>query len=72
MDFDKIKDKLEDAKDKLSGVLGEHGDKVEGGIDKAADFVDDKTGGKYSEKIDDGAEQAKGLLDKLDGDDPKP
>lgn len=37
-------------------------DEVEAGIDAAADFVDDKTGGEYSEKIDTAADQAKRLL----------
>ncbi len=48
--------------DKAKGLLGQHGDKVEGAIDKVADVVDEKTGGKYSDKIDKGAEAAKGLV----------
>lgn len=30
----------------------EHGDKVADGVDKATDAVDDKTGGKFTEKLD--------------------
>ncbi|MFC4782920.1 antitoxin [Nocardioides sp. MAHUQ-72] len=58
--FDKAKDALGDAVDK-------HGDKIAGGIDKAAEMVDDKTGGKHADKIATGAEKAKDALDKLDG-----
>ena len=39
------------------------------GVDKAGDFADDKTGGKYGEQIDQGAEKAKDGLDGLDGQD---
>ena len=60
---------LDDAKKKLTDAVDEHGDKVADGIDKAAEFADDKTGGKYADKIADGAEKAKDALDKLDGKD---
>lgn len=53
--------------DKLKGLLKGKGDQANDAIDKAADFADDKTGGKYSDKIDDVAEKAKDVVDKLDG-----
>ena len=37
------------------------------GIDKAADLVDEKTGGKLGDKVDLGADKAKDALDSLDG-----
>jgi len=49
--------------DKAKDLLGQHADKVEDAIDKVADVVDDKTGGKYTDKIEKGAETAKGLVD---------
>ncbi len=49
--------------DKAKGLLGQHGEKVEQAIDKVADVVDDKTGGKYADQIDKGAEAAKGFVD---------
>ena len=58
--FDKAKDKLADAVD-------DHADKIEGGLDKAADLVDDKTGGKFGDKIEGGVDKAKDALDSLDG-----
>ncbi|AVP67562.1 antitoxin [Rhodococcus hoagii] len=43
-------------------LAAEHSDKVQGVIDKAADLADDKTGGKYSDKIDKAAEAAKKVV----------
>jgi hypothetical protein len=60
MDFD-------DMKNKATELVDEHGDKVKDGIDKAADFVDDKTGGQHTDKIDSVAEKAKDAVDKLGG-----
>lgn len=53
-------------KDKLRDAVSGNRDKVDGSIDKAADFVDEKTGGKYNDKIDSGADKAKDYADKLD------
>ena len=50
--FNKAKDLAQDNADKLDGV-----------IDKAADMVDEKTGGKYSDKIDKAADAARNALD---------
>ena len=58
---------LDDAKAKLTEAVDKHGDKVADGIDKAAQAIDDKTGGKHADKIATGAEKAKDALDKLDG-----
>ncbi|MEU4195341.1 antitoxin [Kribbella sp. NPDC026611] len=60
--FDNLKDKATDAVD-------EHGDQIGEGVDKAGDFADEKTGGKYGDKIDQGGDMAKDQLDKLDGQD---
>ncbi|QQN76865.1 antitoxin [Streptomyces sp. XC 2026] len=54
--------------DKLKQTLSQNRDKVEMGLDKAADAVDSLTKGKYSDKIDSGADKAKDALGKL-GDD---
>ena len=58
---------LDDAKDKLGDLVDDHGDKVSEGIDKAAELIEDKTGGKFDDKIEMGAEKAKDALDALDG-----
>jgi hypothetical protein len=48
--------------DRAKKLAEEHADKVEQAIDKVADVVDDKTGGKYADQIDKGAEAAKGFV----------
>lgn len=58
--LDKFRTQAKDAVDK-------HGDKISDGIDKAAQVADEKTKGKYSDKIDSGRSKAKDALDKLDG-----
>lgn len=57
--------------DTIKKALRGKGKQVEGAIDKAADVIDDKTGGKHSDKIDDVAEKAKDVVDKLDDEDGK-
>jgi hypothetical protein len=52
--------------DKLKGLLKGKGDQASSAIDKVADLADDKTGGKYTEKIDSAADKAKEVVDKLD------
>ena len=56
--------------DKIKGMAGQHADKVEGAIDKVAEVVDDKTGGKYADQIDKGAEAAKDLVGDEEGGTP--
>jgi hypothetical protein len=56
--------------DKLKGLLKGKGEQANKAIDKVADVADDKTKGKYTEKIDDAADKAKEIVDKLD-DSPK-
>lgn len=55
--------------DKVKKTLSGNADKVAEGVDKATDVVDDKTGGKYTDKLDKVDEKAAEALDKLKGDD---
>ena len=55
--------------DKIKDVVGDNADKADSVIDKAADVIDDKTGGKHTDKIDTAAEKAKDFVETLD--DPK-
>ena len=52
--------------DTIKGALKGKSKQVESGIDKAADVVDDKTGGKHTEKIEDAADKAKDVVEELD------
>ncbi len=57
--------------DKVKKLAEEHSDKVEGAVDKAAELVDEKTGGRYSEQIESGSEKAKQAVADL-GDEGQP
>ncbi|MFE9769206.1 antitoxin [Streptomyces sp. NPDC005808] len=70
--LDNLKARLAPAKDKVSDLAQQHGDKVSQGLDKAARAVDEKTKHKYSDKIQTGTGKAKGAMERLahkDGDD---
>ncbi|MEU0532282.1 antitoxin [Amycolatopsis tolypomycina] len=57
IDFEALKGKAEEA-------LREHNDKIEEGLDKAADFAKSKFG--HEGQIDTGVEKAKDFLNKFD------
>jgi hypothetical protein len=44
--------------DKAKDALSEHSEHVDTGIEKAGDFVDDKTGDTYTEHVDRGQDFA--------------
>ncbi|GAA1339837.1 antitoxin [Saccharothrix algeriensis] len=54
-----IGDKFDELKNKAKDALGQHGDKAEQGVDRASGVVDERTGGKHSEQVQQGAEKAK-------------
>jgi hypothetical protein len=59
--------------DKAKDALSEHSAQAAAGIDKAGDFVDEKTGGKYAEHVDRGQAFAKEqLAEQADGDPDRP
>ncbi|MGW2180714.1 antitoxin [Streptomyces sp. NPDC001732] len=58
-------DSLKDLKDKAVELAAEHGDAVGQGLEKVAEVVDEKTDGKYSDKIDSGLEKAKDYVEGL-------
>ena len=50
--------------DKVKELLGQHSDKVDEAVDKTGDMLDEKTGGKYADKVDKAQEQAKKAADR--------
>jgi antitoxin protein of toxin-antitoxin system len=62
---------FDEAKEKAEGLLSQHGDKAEAGLDKAGEIVDEKTGGKYSDQIDTGVDKATEAMQRLGGDDDR-
>ena len=57
---------LDKLKNKAQDMARENSDKIKNGLDKAAKFADSKTGGKHSDKINEGVQKAKGMVEKLD------
>lgn len=53
--------------DKIKGLIGGNADKIEDGIDKAADVAKDKVGDDHADKVDMAADKAKDVVDGLDG-----
>jgi antitoxin protein of toxin-antitoxin system len=57
--------------DKAKDAVGEHGEQVDAGIEKAGDFVDDRTDSKYVDQVDQGQEMAKEKLREGSADQPE-
>jgi hypothetical protein len=58
---------MDKVRGKARSAVDQHGDKIAGGIDKAAAMADRKTKGKYSGHIRTGSDKGKEALDRLDG-----
>ena len=59
---------MSDFVNKAKDLVGDHGEEITDGVDKATDVIDEKTGGKATDqlqKVDDLTEKA---VDALDGD----
>jgi uncharacterized protein YjbJ (UPF0337 family) len=65
--LDKAKGVAGDLKDKVSDLVDKHDGKIDSAVDKTADFVDDMTGGKFSNRIGKAKDAAHGAVDKLGG-----
>ena len=63
--LDKLKKTANQVKDKADDVAEQHGDKVKSGLDKAGGFIDKRTGGKHSSKIEGVVDKAKKTVDDL-------
>jgi hypothetical protein len=63
--MDKAKDMLDQAKEKATELASQHGDTIDRGIAKAGDFVDQKTHGKYTDKVGRAKAVARDATDKL-------
>ncbi|MFF8827766.1 antitoxin [Streptomyces sp. NPDC015131] len=63
--LDSLKAKLGPAKDKVTDLAQQHEGKIDQGLEKAARMVDQKTKGKYSDKIESGTGKAKDALGRI-------
>jgi hypothetical protein len=68
--FDSLKKNLPGLKDKVEDLVEEHDEQIKDGLDKAAEFADDKTGGKHHDKIVQGVSKAKDAVDDMAAPDP--
>jgi hypothetical protein len=50
---------MDNMKDKATDMAGEHGDKIDEGMDKAGEMAKDKTPDQHDDKIDQGIERGK-------------
>ncbi len=62
--FDKLKGTASTVKKQADKALGQHGDKLAAGVDKAGGAVNKATKGKYADKVDKGLGLAKKPLSK--------
>lgn len=67
--LDELKGKAGEFKDKAAQAAEGGAEKLRGAVDGVGDFVDEKTGGKYSEQVNHLQDSANGLLDKAGGSD---
>ena len=63
--LDKAKQALGQAKGRAGHLAGQHGDKIDQAIDKGSGYLDQRTSGKYSDKIHRARDSAKGATTKL-------
>jgi hypothetical protein len=57
--------------DRAKDALSEHSEQAAAAIDKAGDFVDEKTEGKYAEQVDKGQDMARDKLADMNADEPE-
>ncbi len=62
-----IADKLKDLKTKAADATAEHSDKIHEAVEKVAATADERTGGKYRERIQKAGAKAGSLVDGLAG-----
>lgn len=70
--FDKAKKAVEGLVEKAPQIAKQHGGKIDKGLDRVADQVDKRTGGKHSDKIRGARERAKDAVDDLARSEPPP
>ncbi|MCX2923717.1 antitoxin [Streptomyces sp. NEAU-W12] len=71
--LDNMKARLGPAKDRVSDLAQQHEGRIQHGLDKAARTADERTKGKYSDRIQKGTGRAKDAMGRLaHRDDPGP
>src|SRR5277367_4243549 len=60
-----LTDKLKDLKSKAEDAVVERGDQIHSAVEKATSVADERTGGKYRERIQKAGAKADGLVESL-------
>jgi len=60
-----LTDRLKDLKGKAEDAVSEHGEQIHGAVEKAAAAADQRTGGRYSERIHKAGAKADSLVESL-------
>lgn len=60
-----LTDRFNDLRSKAEGAVLERSDQIHNAVEKAAAVADERTGGKYSERIQKAGAKADNLLDSL-------
>jgi MT0933-like antitoxin protein len=58
---------FDDLKGKAQDLIGGNEEAIKDGIEKAGDFIDDKTGGKFAEQVDAAQNAASDFVGNADG-----
>ncbi|MFD0851883.1 antitoxin [Actinomadura adrarensis] len=53
--------------DKVKEMLGQHPDKGKQGVERAGDMFDQRTGGKYADKVDKAQQKGSDYIDREGG-----
>ena len=61
-------DRLKDLAKLAEGAVADHKDQIQGAVKKAGAVADERTGGKYREKIEKATSKTETLMSKLDRD----
>ncbi|MFJ4170330.1 antitoxin [Paenarthrobacter sp. NPDC089714] len=59
---------IDDLKGKAQGLIQGNEEAIQNGIEKAGDFIDEKTGGKFANQVDAVQNAASDFVAKSDGD----
>jgi len=59
---------LDDLKGKAQDLIGGNEEAIKDGVEKAGDFIDDKTGGNFTDQIDAVQNAVSDFVGNLDGD----
>ncbi|GGM08988.1 hypothetical protein GCM10010129_61040 [Streptomyces fumigatiscleroticus] len=63
--LDSVKARLAPARGRVTDLAQQHGGRIQQGLDKAAQVVDERTKGRYSDRIRTGTGKAKEAVDRL-------